>query len=956
MRRLLIGLGALFFLLATVVLAVPLFLPKEAIKRQVIAEVEKAVGWRLRLDGPVSLSLLPGFSLIAEDVGLSGEAGADGIEFAKAGKIEFGLAWAGLFGGDIRVTGIALVKPDIFLEVGSSGQTSWAPRRDLTPAEEAAEILSGELSTPAAPASSPEAETPAASDEIAYLKRIGIDRLDITDGTVIYHDKRSGQRYDISKLTLTLAAPDLSGEVQLDSEFTWRDKALTVSGSLTNPLGFAAGEQIPFELKLADDINSLGISGQGGINPVRADVSVSASGSSLQKFAALTGADLANDPGAFSVFTKISGHEASLSLSDFSASVGDMGVDGQADVDLRGSVPQLSGRMVLRESGLADLLTLAGQSYPASGTLKADLTFEASGDTADSLMATLDLKGSVRLDGGEVSGLNLADAVGGDETANRISNVGLELALNGLDEKASLRGGLTWRGDAFSVTGSTTPGPLLFGRSANVSTRVKGKRLTAGFDGSVSGSGGLEGAVSVETASLRNLLAWIGQPIEAGNGLEAFKASGVFSFAGNSIGFEETRFSLDQTSGEANGRIVLGDRPKIEAKLALNALVLDPYLATGQREAPAAAAGNGSGNAGGQPGSGGSGWSDAKIDFSGLNAADVTFAVTTKEIRWNKIKIDESALNATITNGVLVANLETLRLYDGSGSGSVRLDGKSATPQVSAKLSLKGLNGYPALSDAADFEWLEGKAAIALDVTTSGTSQRAMVEALNGTASYNFADGAIRGINIPKMVRGLSIETLLGWQSASEEATDFSSLTASFDIANGVATTSDVSLIGPLVRMSGKGTTNMPARTLDWRVEPKIVPTLEGQAPTPRKKGADKKMAGLGVPIVIQGPWDNPRIYPDIKGILENPEAAYQQLQSMGGELTKVLKGGKPDEALVEKANDLINQATGGKTQIDVQKVIDGEVNDQEILKAVEDGFGLPSGLLGNFGIGKKKK
>ncbi|MEO9900440.1 MAG: hypothetical protein ABJF28_06550, partial [Nisaea sp.] len=138
--------------------------------------------------------------------------------------------------------------------------------------------------------------------------------------------------------------------------------------------------------------------------------------------------------------------------------------------------------------------------------------------------------------------------------------------------------------------------------------------------------------------------------------------------------------------------------------------------------------------------------------------------------------------------------------------------------------------------------------------------------------------------------------------------------------------------------------------TLDWRVEPKIVPTLEGQAPTPRKKGAEKQMAGLGVPIVVKGPWSNPQIYPDIQGILENPEAAYKQLQSMGGELSKILKGGKPDEALVDAANEAISRATGGKTQIDVQKVIEGEVDDQEILKAVEDGFGLPSGLLGSFG------
>ncbi|MEP2725174.1 AsmA family protein, partial [Roseibium sp.] len=936
-----------------IVLVVPFLLPKDTIKQQVIAEVEKAVGWRLRLDGPVSLSLLPGFSLIAEKVGLSGEAGADGIEFAKAEKIEFGLGWGGLFGGEVQVTGIALIDPDIFLEIGTSGLTSWAPRRDLTPAEEAAEILSGELSAPKAPDEEEVVEETevAGSSDANFLKRIGIDRLDIENGTVLYHDRNAEQRHEVSNLNLTLMAPDLEGEVSLDTTFVWQEKPMGLKGTLENPLGFAAGARIPMDLMLTVDESSLGVAGQAGLDPIWADVAVTGQGPSLQRFAAILGTTLANDPGSFSIFAKITGDETALSLSDLTASVGSLGLDGNVEANLGGDVPQVAGRIILRESNLEDLLTLAGQSLPAKGQLAGDVTFEASGDTAEALLAALDVRGSARVVGGEVSGLGLADAVGGDVSADEIKDIALELDLNGLDEKANLRGGLSWRGEAFTVTGSATPAPLLDGRSAPVSVKVKGTKLSAGYEGSASGVGGLEGAVSVETASLRDLMAWMGQPVEAGNGLQGFKASGVFAVAGDTIRFDETRFTLDETSGSASGRITLADRPDVVAKLSLNALVLDPYLesAPGRSDGSgsAASSGSGGGTANSQPGSA---WSDAPIDFSGLKAADVDFAITTKEIRWDKIKIDESALDATIKNGVLDANLKTLRLYGGSGSGAVRVNGAGDAAQVSAQFALSDLDGYPVLHDAADFEWLEGKANIALDVTTAGWSEKAMVEGLNGTASYSFADGAIRGVNIPKLVRGLSVETLLGWQSSSAEKTDFSSLSASFDVTNGIATTSDISLVGPLVRMSGQGATNLPSKTLDWRVEPKIVPTLEGQAPTPRKKGAEKQMAGLGVPIVVKGPWSNPQIYPDIQGILENPEAAYKQLQSMGGELSKILKGGKPDEALVDAANEAISRATGGKTQIDVQKVIEGEVDDQEILKAVEDGFGLPSGLLGSFG------
>ena len=56
-------------------------------------------------------------------------AGADGVEFARAAEIDFGLAWGGLFGGDIRLTHVNLDQPVILAEIGPDGSTSWSPRR-----------------------------------------------------------------------------------------------------------------------------------------------------------------------------------------------------------------------------------------------------------------------------------------------------------------------------------------------------------------------------------------------------------------------------------------------------------------------------------------------------------------------------------------------------------------------------------------------------------------------------------------------------------------------------------------------------------------------------------------------------------------------------------------------------------------------------------------------------------
>src|SRR5262249_55998160 len=39
---------------------------------------------------------------------------------------------------------------------------------------------------------------------------------------------------------------------------------------------------------------------------------------------------------------------------------------------------------------------------------------------------------------------------------------------------------------------------------------------------------------------------------------------------------------------------------------------------------------------------------------------------------------------------------------------------------------------------------------------------------------------------------------------------------------------------------------------------------------------------GFGIPVVLSGPWSAPKIYPEIQGILDNPDAAYAKLREMG--------------------------------------------------------------------------
>ena len=311
-----------------------------------------------------------------------------------------------------------------------------------------------------------------------------------------------------------------------------------------------------------------------------------------------------------------------------------------------------------------------------------------------------------------------------------------------------------------------------------------------------------------------------------------------------------------------------GAVPQIKASLNGDSLNVDGLL-------------GGSAKAAAGPADSASGWSDAKIDFSGLKAVNAQINLSVERLSYSTIKAGPIGIRAAVAGGKLKLELPNFQLYGGVGAGVLSVDATGKVPVQTFRFSLSNLDAYPFLDDVAAFQRIEGKAAIAIDLTASGASQRAMVSALAGTASFEFSDGAIRGINVAKMVRNLGSATLSGWQSGDAEKTDFASLGASFKIAQGKAQTSDLHLSGPLVRMAGAGTVDLPAQTINLRVDPQVVASLEGQ-------GGKNDLQGLGVPVAINGPWAAPSIYPDIAGILENPQAAYEKLSKLGGGLVKL--------------------------------------------------------------------
>lgn len=300
-------------------------------------------------------------------------------------------------------------------------------------------------------------------------------------------------------------------------------------------------------------------------------------------------------------------------------------------------------------------------------------------------------------------------------------------------------------------------------------------------------------------------------------------------------------------------------------------------------------------------------WSDAPIDLAGLNYLDAQLRISAAELTVGNARFAPAAFDATLGGGVLKASFSQLGLYGGQASGELTVDVAGPTPAYTLRTDLDGVRALPLLAGLADFDRLDGKLQARIAVQSTGATQRAIVGGLAGTASGTVQNGEIRGLNVARMIRALTAGTLSGWQQGPTETTDLTQLGASFRLERGQAETGDLTLAGPLVRMTGAGTVDLPNRALSFRVEPKLVMTTEGQ-------GGAASPVGLGIPVVVQGPWSEPKFYPDVAGILDNPDAAYARLRELGQGLFGGAAGGAGNPlggTLGETLGTLLQQGLG---------------------------------------------
>lgn len=487
----------------------------------------------------------------------------------------------------------------------------------------------------------------------------------------------------------------------------------------------------------------------------------------------------------------------------------------------------------------------------------------------------------VRLVNGKISYLDQRSGA-----KQELDQIAMKLSLPGLDQPFAADGAAVYRGEKLTLTLSLAqPRAFLDGKPSPTTLKLASKPVTFDFKGEAAGSTPLklDGAVDLQVPSVRGLAQWAGTPLKApGSGFGPLKLAGKVSLAGTKMAFTGATLALDQIS--ATGELALdtgGARPALKGRLAVDKLDVNPYLPPehgggGGATAPAPAGTGGGGGAAAPAKS--SGWSDQPIDLAALKAADAEFTLSANSLLYRKIQIGKSALALHLRDGRFEADLTELQLYQGAGKGKVTLDGSGAVPAISASFNLSQVQIGPLLKDAIDFGKLAGVGAFDMAVSGHGRSERDIVGTLDGKGSLNLANGTIKGVNLVAMVKNVAAAFDPGARGAQQ--TDFTSLSGTYTIANGILRNSDLQLKSAELPMTGAGTVDLPRRSVDYKL-------------TPRVAGA------LAVPVVIRGPWDNLTYAPDLAGIANDAskllkgggKGVGEALKSAPGGVEGVLKG-----------------------------------------------------------------
>jgi AsmA protein len=529
-------------------------------------------------------------------------------------------------------------------------------------------------------------------------------------------------------------------------------------------------------------------------------------------------------------------------------------------------VPLLSGRIEVERLVLVDPaidLEIDAQGRPnwSFAESGAALPAAAPGATPPKSPSMMGLAALSRLRVKDVT-IENGDIVLLDRRSGRreeLRQVAVTLSAPSLDAPFAMDGSALWRGEkiAFSAKLDNTAALLMraggeSGLTASLTAKPMALTFTGGVaDAEVGGKATLvfDGDAELTVPSLRDFIRWSGRDIALPkHGFGALSASGAVHAENAVAKFSNGSFSLDAV--KATGTLTLDvtvAKPRIAGVLRTGMLDLNPYLPP---PVP--------------------GWNADAFDTAIFRQVDADFDVAADGAKFRRLQIGRSHALVRLKDGKLTLDADSVSLYRGSASAEVTLDANGPAAAIVMNGAVSGVDLGALLRDAGG-GGVAGSGSFTFACAARGNSERDLVSTLGGKASFRVANGSLGGVDLGGMMRNAA-------SSFAGGGTTIRQAGASYAIRNGIMRTGDLAVGTGSMDATGAGTVNLPARTLDYRIEPKFIAGI------------------VTLPVIVSGPWDRIGFQPDLagiaKGIVTAPVNAIGGAAGVGGKVGQGIGAG----------------------------------------------------------------
>jgi len=392
----------------------------------------------------------------------------------------------------------------------------------------------------------------------------------------------------------------------------------------------------------------------------------------------------------------------------------------------------------------------------------------------------------------------------------------------------------------------------------------------------------LNGSVAINPFSLREMISQLGASLPAmknSNSLGEFSISSKFSYRARELKLDKLKTTLDETSLTGTMSVKLSNNKPVQFELLANEINLDEYRLIENKDSSR---------------SENTQKDKAKKDVNpfAILALNLNGNLRLQKLQFSNLKLNDILLNFNTHNKTITLS-PSAKLYNGLYMGELSLIQNNKALKLSGKQKLENVNIEPLLIDYMGEALVSGKTSLNINFNSEGSSAETLLNNMLAKGDVKLTDSQLKSIKLARaLLKDSKLKTLIKKQSDKKEVTVFDSITASFNIKNGIVNNNDFLALSKRARITGAGDINLLSQTLNY-----VAKYHYNKSHIISFNGIDVDLKDKSLPVYLSGPIVNPKYDVKTKALLNLIKKEYKSRLSE--------KGGGAEEKYKDKANEI---------------------------------------------------